>query len=218
MQNQSALRSFSRRIGKSLSNLQKDLLENKLPHHKIDENNPNNFDNYNKVNIEIGIGMAEHFMHNAKQSAEELFLGFEPYLNGIANALKIADKEDITNFKLWNDDADFILPKLNDESIDNIYILFPDPWPKSRQNKRRFLNKNRLNILQRILKKNGKIHFASDIKDYFDDVYNLMKDSNLKDISNPKFTPHESYTITKYHQKAVTEHRHPEFMIFTKKN
>jgi tRNA (guanine-N7-)-methyltransferase len=211
------LRSFSRRIGKTLSQLQKNLISENLDGLLLNSKNPlENSASFKKINIEIGIGMAEHFMNNAKVNNNELFIGFEPYLNGIANALKISKENSTTNIKLWPDDADIALPNFAKESIDRIYILFPDPWPKKKQQKRRFVCKERLVMLNNMLKLGGKLIFASDIADYFDDVFQLCTSIDLKDISNKDFAPMEGYSKTKYHQKADLEGRVSRFIIFEK--
>lgn len=216
MQNHNNIRSFARRIGKSLSNTQKDLLRNTLPNFKFELSELSIQNKEKKINIEIGIGMAEHFMHNAFNNPDEIFIGFEPYLNGIANALRISRETDITNIRLFPDDADLILNQIPENVIDKIFILFPDPWPKTKQNKKRFLNLNRLNLLIKILKHTGQIIFASDIDDYFNDCFKHMNNSELKNISKDNFEPHDGYIKTKYNQKADLENRHSRFMIFEK--
>ena len=118
-------KSFSRRIGKTLSTLQTNAIENLLPNLLLD---PTNLPK-TSITAEIGIGMGEHFINMAQNNQNALHIGFEPYLNGIANALLLADKENISNIRLWPDDVDLIFTKLPDNSISKLYVLFPDPWP-----------------------------------------------------------------------------------------
>ncbi len=258
-------RSFARRIGKHLSNSQKQLLAEELPKYlfseerlreciadttNLDAPNPEvvkeytedssgygrktsgelaqltivsehkrdpRFDAPNpevaKVYLEIGFGMGNHFIKQAKDNQDALFIGAEPYLNGVANVLKLAQDEGITNFLLWSDDIDLILANLPDNLLQGIYILFPDPWLKRRQLKKRILNKERLVILERKLQKDGFIAFASDIEDYFSSVEKLfLENGNFVVKSNNYLQPHSGYVKTKYHEKAIEEGRSARFM------
>ena len=192
-------RSFSRRIGKTLSSLQKNLLESELPKYlfKVD-----NCANYQDIFLEIGFGMGEHFIHQMKLNPNALFIGVEAYLNGVANVLKLAKQENITNFMLWPDDLDLIIKDLPENCLSNIYILFPDPWLKRKQQKKRIINKERLDILAAKLKKKGTLIFASDIVNYFNASKELMVQNGFS-IVNKNFTvPHFGYITTKFHHKA----------------
>lgn len=203
-------RSFSRRIGKSLSTLQKELLEFELPKYLFVSNRINKYKN---AVLEIGFGMGEHFIHQAKLNSETLFIGAEPYLNGVANVLKLAQEHQVENFLLWPDDLDIILNDLPNEFLDGIFILFPDPWPKRKQNKKRILNNIRLDIFKSKLKNQGFLVFASDIENYFDASKILVtSDSSFKLIDENFEIPHKNYIITKYHQKAIANDRVPKFL------
>ncbi|HJD55336.1 MAG TPA: bifunctional peptide chain release factor N(5)-glutamine methyltransferase PrmC/tRNA (guanosine(46)-N7)-methyltransferase TrmB [Rickettsia endosymbiont of Pyrocoelia pectoralis] len=205
-------RSYARRIGKSLSGLQQNLLDSELPKYLFSAEKLEN--EQRKIFLEIGFGMGEHFINQAKMNSEALFIGVEVYLNGVANALKLAQEQNIVNFLLFPNNLDFILHDLPDHSLDGIYILFPDPWIKNKQKKKRILNKERLKILQSKLKKNGSLIFASDIENYFNEVIELIKqNSNFKIVNEGNYLkPHDNYIVTKYHQKAVYAGRKPQFM------
>ncbi|WP_395476808.1 bifunctional peptide chain release factor N(5)-glutamine methyltransferase PrmC/tRNA (guanosine(46)-N7)-methyltransferase TrmB [Rickettsia endosymbiont of Pantilius tunicatus] len=253
-------RSYARRIGKSLSGIQQNLLDNELPKYlfskeKLIGENYNSCkikSNYTKFNLEkskesvsrgaerikirehlrtykedvanfssstsifleIGFGMGEHFINQAKMNPDKLFIGVEVYLNGVANVLKLAEEQNITNFLLFPNNLDFILHDLPDNRLDGIYILFPDPWIKNRQKKKRILNKERLTILQTKLKNKGSLIFASDIENYFEEVVELIKQNGNFQITNEDnyAKPHDNYIITKYHQKAINESRTPQFL------
>lgn len=208
------LRSFARRIGKTLSKTQDHYIKKYLPQYTLDlEFFDQTSQSYESIVMEVGIGMAEHFINQARLNPQTLFIGIEPYLNGIANALKLAEEFGVKNFYLWADDADQILSKLKQESIDKFYLLFPDPWPKTKQKKRRFASKERLNIIKHILKKGGQFIFASDIDDYSEEVYNGSLSIGFKKIRE---TPHEGYIQTKFHSKAIVAGRQPKFFTFEK--
>ncbi|MFY9589333.1 bifunctional peptide chain release factor N(5)-glutamine methyltransferase PrmC/tRNA (guanosine(46)-N7)-methyltransferase TrmB [Rickettsia endosymbiont of Halotydeus destructor] len=207
-------RSYARRIGKSLSSLQQNLLDTELPKHLFSPEKIKS--EKRKIFLEIGFGMGEHFIHQAKNNPEALFIGAEVYLNGVANALKLAQEQNVTNFLLWPNNLDLILYKLPNKILEGIYILFPDPWPKNKQKKKRILNKERLNILQSKLKTNGSFVFASDIEDYFNETLKLIQQNpNFKIINSDYSQPHDNYIITKYHQKAINEGRKAKFIKAT---
>lgn len=211
------LRSFARRIGKCLSNIQKDLIKDVLPKHLVTQETPLiNASTYDKINIEVGIGMAEHFINQCTLNPRSLFIGIEPYLNGIANCLKLAKQNNISNFELWPDDADLILENIPHNSISNFYLLFPDPWPKLKQKKRRFASLERLDLIKSLLKDDGFFVFVSDIADYAMEVEKYCAEIGLKKISTNYDAPHDGYIVTKFHSKALEAGRKPHFMRFGK--
>ncbi len=210
------LRSFSRRIGKRLSQSQKKIMEETLPKFLVNQENPISSIESKDIILEIGIGMAEHFINQCKLAPSKFFIGCEPYLNGIANCLKLAADNDITNFRLWPDDADLILKNIPPSSLDKIYLLFPDPWPKTKQKKRRFGQIDRIKLLKDLLKKDGEFIFASDIEDYFTDILSIAISLGFADNSKISNSPHEGYIQTKYHSKAIEEGRQAKFLILRK--
>ncbi|HJD62953.1 MAG TPA: bifunctional peptide chain release factor N(5)-glutamine methyltransferase PrmC/tRNA (guanosine(46)-N7)-methyltransferase TrmB [Rickettsia endosymbiont of Degeeriella rufa] len=205
-------RSYARRIGKSLSGIQQNLLDNELPKYLFSKEKL--VGEKRQIFLEIGFGMGEHFINQAKMNPDKLFIGVEVYLNGVANVLKLAEEQNITNFLLFPNNLDFILHDLPNNSLDGIYILFPDPWIKNRQKKKRIFNKERLKILQTKLKNKGSLIFTSDIENYFEEVVKLIKQNGNFQITNEDnySKPHDNYIITKYHQKAINESRTPQFL------
>lgn len=123
--------------------------------------------------------------------------------------------EEVENVLLWPDDVDLVLDKIKIR-LAELYILFPDPWPKKNQKKRRIINQDRIEILVQMLE--GNFYFASDIEDYFQQVEDLVtKVPELKIIySGDK--PYEGYVKTKYHQKAENEGRKVQYLIAEKNN
>ncbi|MBP7190215.1 MAG: protein-(glutamine-N5) methyltransferase, release factor-specific, partial [Rickettsiaceae bacterium] len=137
---------------------------------------------------------------------------FEPYLNGIANSLKLAKDSSVTNIVLWPDDVDLIFHKLPDDSLSAIFILFPDPWPKSRHQKRRIVNPERLKIFAKKLKPDGIINFASDIANYFDYAQEVINASGIFKEEHNSTSPYSGYVKTRYHLKAEEAGRIPQFL------
>ncbi len=207
MQEQNLNRSFSRRIGKSLSSTQKQAIDEMLPEYTIKPHE------ITSCVAEIGIGMGEHFVNLARQNPNKLHIGFEPYLNGIANALLLAKKHEITNIRLWPDDMDLVFKDIPDAAIQKLYILFPDPWPKTKQKKRRIVCPERLELFAKKLISGGMLYFVSDIDDYTKSVVKLLSQSPFFELNaNPDNIPHENYIKTKYHQKAESESRVARFI------
>ncbi len=208
-------RSFARRKGKALSKSKKELLDNELPCYKFSIAKLEEYqDSYDKIYMEIGFGMGEHFVDLLARKPKSLFIGIEVYLNGVANLLKMAKEISVSNFLLWPDDLDLVLSELPDNLLNGIYILFPDPWPKKRYHKRRIINQARLDILKQKLKSGAFINFASDIAEYFTEVKNLFMQDRELIVSSDDFSKayDKDYKATKYHQKALSEGREVQFL------
>lgn len=117
---------------------------------------------YDKVWLEIGFGGGEHLLYQALQNPDIAMIGCEPFLNGIA-ALCVGIKEhNIKNIRIWPDDARPFLNALKSESIDRCFLLNSDPWPKARHHKRRFIQTETLDGLQRILKPDAPFRMSTD--------------------------------------------------------
>ncbi|GAB4169482.1 MAG: hypothetical protein Tsb006_7520 [Rickettsiaceae bacterium] len=205
-------KTFARRIGKSLSDTDKRVLDNVLPKYLYAANNFASSTCKAKY-LEIGFGMGEHFVHQVKSNPEALYIGAEVYLNGVARVLKQLQNSKDCHFMLWPDDIDLVLTKMPPSSLDGIYILFPDPWHKRKYLKKRLLNQERLESIKDKLKPGGFLSFASDIEDYFSSVIQLFEvDQDLEIATRTYLIPHSGYIQTKYHQKAIKEGRTPKFI------
>ena len=119
-----------------------------------------------EVWLEIGFGGGEHMAAQAARRPEVLILGAEPFLNGVASALRHLDEGGIGNVRLRAGDARDLLAALPDASLTRVYILFPDPWPKARHHKRRLINSETVAELARVLRPGGRLRFVTDWKDY----------------------------------------------------
>lgn len=118
--------------------------------------------------LEIGFGGGEHLAAQAKLHPDVLLIGAEPFLNGVASALRHVDEQNLKNVRLLDGDARDLIARLPDASLSRIYILFPDPWPKARHRKRRIVEPRTIAELARLLKPGGTLRFASDVADYVD--------------------------------------------------
>ncbi len=121
-----------------------------------------------EVWLEIGFGGGEHMARQAARRPDVLILGAEPFQNGVASALRHVDEAGLTNVRIHDGDARALMDRLPDASLDRIFVLFPDPWPKARHNKRRIIQADTVAAFARLLKPGGGLRFASDWADYVD--------------------------------------------------
>lgn len=127
--------------------------------------------------IEIGFGAGEHLLWQAKNNPEVEFIGSEVFINGVASLVSGISRESIHNIRLWSRDGRSLIQNLPDQTVERIFILFPDPWPKSRHQKRRIINPSFLNDLSRVMKTKGILRIASDIGDYQFEILNTVLSS-----------------------------------------
>lgn len=166
------LRSYGRIKGRALSPYQEDLLETLLPSLAIPAEPKMGLDplsfwpDAEEVVFEIGFGGGEHLVGQAMANPNTLYLGAEPFLEGVAKALTAIDQGSLKNVRLLASDARPVLTALKPGSLDRLVILFPDPWHKNRHNKRRLIQDDFLVDAHRALKPGGELRFATDWADY----------------------------------------------------
>lgn len=171
------MRTFGRVGGRALSDRQQGLVDVLLPHLSVPEASPESLDPATlyepapkEVWLEIGFGGGEHLTGQAARHPEIGFIGCEPFIEGMAKALGQIEDAGLSNIRLHMDDARPVIDGLQTGSISQIFILFPDPWPKRRQQKRRLIQPDFLDSLARILKPGGQLRFATDVKSYADEA------------------------------------------------
>jgi tRNA (guanine-N7-)-methyltransferase len=166
------LRSFGRIKARPIKARQASLLETLLPTLALDLSPPLDLQAMKpdaaEVWLEIGFGGGEHLAAQAGRRPDVLMLGAEPFLNGVASALRHIEAAALTNVRLHAGDARDLLAALPDGSLDRVFILFPDPWPKLRHHKRRLIQAETVVELARVLKPGGRLRFATDWADYAD--------------------------------------------------
>jgi tRNA (guanine-N7-)-methyltransferase len=116
--------------------------------------------------LEIGFGGGEHLAAQAALRPDVLFIGCEPFLNGVGSALRHVDERGLKNVRLHAGDARAVVAALPDASVERVFILFPDPWPKTRHHKRRLIQADSLADIARVLQPQGRLRFVTDWKDY----------------------------------------------------
>ena len=165
------LRSFGRIKSRPIKPRQAALMDSLLPGLRVPQNP---FDPIGlmpsavEVWLEIGFGGAEHMVGQAQQRPDVLILGAEPFQNGVASALRHIDEAGLSNVRLHDGDVRDMISHLPNGCLDRVFILFPDPWPKARHQKRRLLTTEMVTSLARILKLGGRLRFATDWADYAD--------------------------------------------------
>ena len=162
-------RLYGRAQGRPLSQVQQVAFDAVIGQYGVDPQNPlSGLGGFSAVHIEIGFGGAEHLIWQARARPDTAFIGAEPFLNGNAKAAVEIKADGLTNVRLHHGDARDVLDNVPDNSVDCVYVLFPDPWPKSKHNKRRIIRAAFVAEIFRILKPGGRFRFASDIIDYVD--------------------------------------------------
>ncbi len=167
--------------------------------------------------LEIGFGGGEHLAHQAAQHPSVSLIGAEAFLNGVAKLLAALDDQKSINVRVHYGDARDLLEALPDGALERIYLLYPDPWPKERQKKRRFVNPANLAHFHRLLVEDGLFLFASDIPDYVawtrEHVATHGGFAEEGDVS----MPFADWTRTRYEAKALREGRMPAYLRFRKR-
>jgi tRNA (guanine-N7-)-methyltransferase len=206
------LSSFGRNRGRSLSPRQQSLVDELLPKLKV---TPKECSSCSRVMLEIGFGGGEHLVALARAMPNVLMIGCEPYINGVAKLLVAIEEEGLSNIRIATQDAREVMEKLPDDCIDNAYILFPDPWPKARHNKRRLVNQDTLARLARIHKREGELLLATDHYDYatwmLDQIHATPHYRWTAKRATDWLDPPALWVETKYQRKTTEQGRMPQF-------
>lgn len=153
--------------------------------------------------LEVGFGMGDFLIHQAMLHPHLQFIGVEPFKTGLIKLLKKIQQHNIQNIRVYHGVVHEILDTL--PLLSAIYILYPDPWPKTRHHKRRLIQKEFLLKLRQHLKSEGKIYIASDHADYQQWIETVLQDTF--DRTGASNEPFEHWISTKYERKARQEGR-----------
>jgi tRNA (guanine-N7-)-methyltransferase len=172
--------------------------------------------------LEIGFGGGEHLAALAGAHPEIGFFGVEPFLNGVAKLLAAIETDRLDNVRLLRGDAREVLAALPDGSLDRVYLLYPDPWPKRRQRKRRIVDDAFLAEIARVLVSGGELRFATDIDDYAGwTLARIARQDQLiwfAESANDWRPPWPEWHRTRYEEKAIREGRVPGYFRFVKQS
>jgi tRNA (guanine-N7-)-methyltransferase len=219
---------FGRRKGHKLRPHQARLLDELLPKLAIDltQQQPAELGALfpiavDEVALEIGFGGGESLIAQAQQYPRIGFIGVEPFVNGMAKALAAIERLDLRNIRLHFDDAVSLIAWLPAQSLARIELLHPDPWPKRRHWKRRFVQDEMVEKLARILPPGGEFRFVTDIADYAG--WTLQRFIRSRDFAWTAERADDwrmawpGFVRTRYHAKAAREERASCFLIFRKR-
>lgn len=217
------LRSYGRIKGRALSPLQEDLLDNLLPQIAIPAEPVGVLDplkfcpQAQAIVFEIGFGGGEHLVGQATKNPDTLYLGAEPFLEGVAKALTGIDAAGLANVRLLASDARPVLKALKPKSLDQLVILFPDPWHKNRHNKRRLIQQDFLEDAHAALKTGGELRFATDWAGYAAWTLEKVRDHGgfewtAQSASDWRVAPWDHIT-TRYEVKKLGDCA-PIFLVF----
>jgi tRNA (guanine-N7-)-methyltransferase len=219
---------YGRRKGKKLRQHQADLISLELPRLALDVTRPIQDPcalfarRPEAIRVEIGFGGAEHLVHEASRNPQIGYIGCEPFLNGVAKLLAQVEERGLSNIRIHHGDAREALVRLPDASIDRVDVLYPDPWPKWRQRKRRFLSSANIVEIARVLRPGGALRFATDIDDYAGwTLARTIHDAAWRweeaaAGARAWTTPWEGWPGTRYEAKALREGRPPVYLTFTR--
>jgi tRNA (guanine-N7-)-methyltransferase len=160
-----------------------------------------------EVWLEIGFGGGEHLAAQAERRPNALFMGAEPFLNGVASALRHVDERGLANVRLHAGDVRTLMAALPDACLDRVIILFPDPWPKARHHKRRLVQDDFVEEAARLLKAGGRLRFATDWADYADWALKRLTASPrfrwLAEAADDWRKPPADHVTTRYEEKRL---------------
>lgn len=216
---------FGRRKGHKLRPNQTRLVETLLPQLALDLSRPAPVRLEElfpvpvaEIDLEIGFGGGEHLIGQARQLPHVGFIGVEPFVNGMAKALAGIESNGLRNIRLHFDDAAALMAWLPDASLTRIDLIHPDPWPKRRHWKRRFVQDASIAQLGRILRPGGEFRFVSDIADYASWTLQRFIRSRLFEWTAQSADdwrkPWPGFSATRYHTKAAREDRASCFLAF----
>jgi tRNA (guanine-N7-)-methyltransferase len=218
---------FGRRRGKTMRPQQAAALESGFVTYRLDLTTEPPADlrtlfeaDVSAIRLEIGFGGGEHLLHRATEAPIVGFIGVEPFVNGMAKMMMAVREQPLANLRVYDDDATRLLDWLPEASLDGIDLLYPDPWPKKKHWKRRFVSPVNLDRFARVLKPGSKIRFASDIDTYVN--WTLLhcrahgafawQASDAGDWHRP----YDGWPGTRYEAKAIREGRRPAYLTFVR--
>ena len=219
---------FGRRKGHRLRSHQTALLDTLLPRLALDVNAPPASElarlfpvPVDEVRCEIGFGGGEYLIAQAQAHPRTGFIGCEPFVNGMAKALAAIQARGIANIRLHLGDAVPLIDWLPTASLAGVDLVYPDPWPKRRHWKRRFVQDRTVADVARIVRQGGEFRFVSDIPDYA--AWTLARLARSADFiwtaerADDWRRPWPGFVPTRYEAKAVREGRMPCYLVFRRK-
>lgn len=167
--------------------------------------------------LEVGFGGGEHLVHQAAQNPDVGIIGAEPYINGVAMLLGKIRRAGVQNLAIHPGDARDLMDVLPEASVDRAFLLYPDPWPKTRHHRRRFVTQEHLVPLARALRPGAYLRVATDIEDYVRQTLEEVPKWGFEWCAERPAdwrAPWDDWISTRYEQKALREGRRPHYLTF----
>ncbi|WP_111428399.1 tRNA (guanine(46)-N(7))-methyltransferase TrmB [Rhodobacteraceae bacterium DSL-40] len=169
--------------------------------------------------LEIGFGGGEHLAHQAALHPETRFIGCEPFVNGVAMLLGRIEAAGLSNVRVHPADARDLIERLPEGSVGRVFLLYPDPWPKARHHRRRFMNPDNLAMLARVMPSGAELRVASDIPDYVEHALAAVAACGaLFETVEPEApdwsVAWSDWPGTRYEAKALKAGRTPHYLTF----
>jgi len=216
---------YGRRKGHPLGPHQAGLFESLLPRLMLDLSRPAPVDLADlfpfpaqAIRLEIGFGGGEHLIAEAQSHPTIGFIGCEPFVNGMAKALAAIEGGKLTNIRLHHGDATTVLAWLPPASVERVDLIYPDPWPKRRHWKRRFVQDGSILALARVLQTGGEFRFATDWPDYAAWTLERLLRASAFEWTAARADdwrcPWPGFGGTRYEAKALREGRAPCYLTF----
>lgn len=165
--------------------------------------------------LEVGFGGGEHVIHQAAANPDVGIIGCEPYINGVAMLLGKVRNASVDNLRIYPGDVRDMFDVLPDASISKAFLLYPDPWPKARHHRRRFVTPEHLEPLMRVLKTGAEFRVATDIPDYVRQTLEEVPPAGFELVKQGG-DAWDDWISTRYEQKALREGRTPHYLTFRK--
>jgi tRNA (guanine-N7-)-methyltransferase len=225
---------YGRRKGKALRASQVRLLKELLPRLRVRgvpgslDGSPiqaidmkSLFGHARAVWLEIGFGGGEHVALQAAAHPEVGILACEPFVNGVAMLLGRLAAAGTENVRIHDGDARDLIEALPEAALDRVFLLYPDPWPKARHHRRRFMNSDNLDMLQRVMKPGAELRLATDIPDYAEHALKAVAQSPdfaVAPGSGPDWSvAWPDWPGTRYEAKALRQGRRPHYLTFVRR-
>ena len=222
---------YGRRKGKGLKRSHERYLAEDLPRLKVPGADPAGnparaptdpaalFGDARPLWLEIGFGAGEHLAHQARANPGIGFIGAEPFINGVATLLGKLRAGDPGNVRVHAGDVRDLFDVLPEGCIDRAFLLYPDPWPKARHHRRRFVTPEHLGPLARVMRPGAELRLATDIADYVRQALEEVPAAGFA-LRTPDpadwHTPWPDWHRTRYEAKALREGRVPHYLIFAR--
>ncbi len=214
---------YGRSRGKKLRAHHARLIENRLPELEIGQRTIGDCRELfafapGEIWLEIGFGGAEHLLAQARARRDVGFIACEPFINGVAKALAGIEEDALDNVRLRAGDAGALIARLPPGSLSRVFILYPDPWPKRRQNKRRLISESMVRELGRVTRSGACVRFATDVDDYAG--WTLRRFLGSTDFvwraneADDWRRPWADWQATRYEAKAARAQRRPVYLTF----